>query len=83
MAQYRDLKPLTVYLPQDVLDGLAERANRTGQAKAAEARRILTGVVRGTVADALDVLGLALVDHGHTWTSEERQAYERAIAAVK
>lgn len=29
--------------------------------------------------EALDTLALALVDHGHTWTDEERQLYEAAI----
>lgn len=27
---------------------------------------------------ALDMLGVALADHGHTWTDEQREAYENA-----
>lgn len=28
---------------------------------------------------ALDMLGVALADHGHNWTDEQRSAYETAI----
>ena len=34
------------------------------------------------VLKALDLLGLALVNHRHVWTKEERAAYERAIAYI-
>ena len=29
--------------------------------------------------EAVDLLGVALAEHGHTWTVEERTAYEKAI----
>jgi hypothetical protein len=32
---------------------------------------------------ALDALALALVDHHHVWTPEQRLLYERAIALEK
>ena len=31
------------------------------------------------ILDALDMLGLALAEHGHVWTPEERAAYEEAV----
>jgi len=31
---------------------------------------------------AIDLLGKALAGHGHTWTDEERDAYEHAIAIL-
>lgn len=31
---------------------------------------------------ALDLLALALVDHDHQWTYEERRHYEEAVAAL-
>ena len=31
------------------------------------------------ILDALDMLGLALAEHGHVWTPEERAAYEKAV----
>jgi hypothetical protein len=34
------------------------------------------------ILDALDLLGLALVEHGHTWSDRERQLYEDAVAMV-
>jgi len=34
------------------------------------------------IVDALDALGLALVDHGHVWTAHQRQLYERAISSA-
>ena len=38
-----------------------------------EARKIL---------DALDMLGLALANHNHQWTAEERAAYQNARLAI-
>ena len=35
-----------------------------------------------TVKKALDTLGVALASHNHTWTDEERELYERAIACL-
>lgn len=35
-----------------------------------------------TLLKALDVLGLALVEHGHTWKKEERRLYERAVSLL-
>lgn len=35
------------------------------------------------IAEALDLLGLALCDHGHQWTNAERRAYERAHRLLK
>ena len=29
--------------------------------------------------EVLDLLGVALAEHGHTWTVEERTAYEKAM----
>lgn len=34
----------------------------------------------GVIVEALDVLGLALVEHGHEWTERERQPYDLAVA---
>ena len=31
---------------------------------------------------ALDILALALADHHHQWTDEERRLYEEAIAML-
>lgn len=31
---------------------------------------------------ALDLLGVALVEHGHTWSPEERTAYDRAVRII-
>jgi len=31
---------------------------------------------------AIDLMGKALADHHHTWTDEERDAYEHAIAVL-
>lgn len=36
-----------------------------------------------TILKALDALGLALVNHGHQWTPEERSLYERAVRTAK
>lgn len=35
------------------------------------------------VVEALDSLALALVEHNHTWTNEERKAYEDAIKTLQ
>ena len=32
---------------------------------------------------ALDALGLALTEHGHEWTPEERALYERACILAR
>jgi len=32
------------------------------------------------ILNALDTLALALVEHGHIWTNEERSLYESAIS---
>lgn len=34
-----------------------------------------------SVADALDMLGVALANHGHVWTPEERVTYQKAVHA--
>ena len=34
----------------------------------------------GVILNALDRLALALADHEHDWTAEERRAYERVVA---
>jgi len=33
----------------------------------------------GAIIAALDKLAVALADHGHQWTNEERRAYEKAM----
>lgn len=38
--------------------------------------RLLKGARR--IKNALDMLGLALVEHGHKWQPEERDSYEKA-----
>lgn len=35
-----------------------------------------------SVREALDRLGLALIDHGHIWSTHERAAYEDAISIL-
>lgn len=40
-------------------------------------------IKRNIILKALDVLGLALVDHNHQWTPEERQLYEKAVVEAK
>jgi hypothetical protein len=35
------------------------------------------------VLETLDQLALALINHNHTWTIEERQNYEQSIKTVK
>lgn len=37
---------------------------------------------RQLVLGALDSLGLALTEHGHTWTEGEREIYEQAVAIL-
>lgn len=32
--------------------------------------------------EALDLLGVALAEHGHTWSPEERTAYDRAVRII-
>lgn len=32
---------------------------------------------------ALDLLGVALAEHGHTWSVEERTAYDQATRIIK
>lgn len=34
------------------------------------------------ILEALDVLALALVEHGHRWTDRENQLYETAAAYI-
>lgn len=34
---------------------------------------------RNPILEALDALGVALADHGHTWTDRERSLYETAV----
>jgi hypothetical protein len=41
-------------------------------AKTSEELQLTAGI------EALDVLGMALIDHGHGWTDYERSLYERA-----
>jgi hypothetical protein len=36
-----------------------------------------------TLQNALDLLGVALAAHGHTWSIEERTAYEKATRIIK
>ncbi len=35
------------------------------------------------IQQALDSLGMALANHNHTWTDEERKSYETACAILK
>ncbi len=42
----------------------------------------MTDSQRNTIQDALDKMGLALADHEHTWTDDERLAYEQAVDAL-
>lgn len=37
---------------------------------------------RRTIADALDILGVALASHHHQWTPQERESYDAAVKAV-
>lgn len=36
-----------------------------------------------TLQDALDLLGVALADHEHQWTADERSAYDNATKLIK
>lgn len=38
---------------------------------------------REKVQLALDMLAMALADHGHVWTREERGAYDRACEELR
>lgn len=44
---------------------------------------ISSGKRRAIIRDALDRLGLALVEHGHVWTNDERRLYEQAASLVR
>lgn len=35
------------------------------------------------ILKALDALGLALANHNHVWTSEERDLYEKAVKCIQ
>ncbi|MFA5239794.1 MAG: hypothetical protein WC476_08840 [Phycisphaerae bacterium] len=35
------------------------------------------------ILNALDAMGLALTNHDHIWTSEERKLYEKAIKELR
>lgn len=35
------------------------------------------------ILDCVDMLGVALAAHNHQWADEERNAYERAVAALR
>ena len=43
-------------------------------------KRLQERVAQHPIAQALDALALALVDHGHNWTDEEVMLYETAIS---
>mgnify|MGYP001571670233 CR=1 FL=1 len=58
--------------PTHVISLAAERERRTPK----------PGVAGNVIIDALDLLGLALVGHGHVWSDRERQIYEDAVAMV-
>lgn len=36
-----------------------------------------------TLQNALDLLGVALAEHGHTWSVEERTAYDQATRIIE
>jgi len=38
---------------------------------------------KSKIRECLDILGLALADEGHVWTSKERKAYEEGIELCK
>jgi hypothetical protein len=44
--------------------------------------RVAFPMVGAACKTALDMLGVALADHGHTWTDEQRTAYETAIKMI-
>jgi hypothetical protein len=37
---------------------------------------------KATIVKALNALALALTDHNHQWTKEERRLYERAMSLL-
>jgi hypothetical protein len=43
----------------------------------------LTPKQKQTVTDALNTLGVALADHDHKWTLEQRSLYQKAIRILK
>jgi hypothetical protein len=45
-----------------------------------EVRPRVISAPQNPIAQALDALALALVDHGHTWTDHEVKLYETAIS---
>jgi hypothetical protein len=47
-----------------------------------ESKVSLTNRPTQVITKALDKLGIALADHNHQWTAEERRLYERAIAIL-
>lgn len=47
-----------------------------------ETKISLTDKNKQIITKALDKLGLALADHNHQWTDEERRLYERAMAIL-
>ena len=51
-------------------------------AQTVETRKIITSKNTQIIIRALDKLGLALTDHEHQWTNEERRLYERAMASL-
>lgn len=44
-----------------------------------EQKRAILTKKRKPIVDALDALALALTDHGHQWTNEQRALYDNAI----
>jgi hypothetical protein len=46
-------------------------------------RRIYMENETQTIINALDSLAVALADHHHVWTTEERALYESAIRILK
>jgi len=76
------------------LRGVPEKGYRealhSGEAKLPEDSRLAISIdtdldlsQRKSAARALDMLRGALADHGHTWTDEERGAYDEAIANIQ
>ena len=59
--------------PPHVVSLAAEREKRTPK----------PGTTGNVILDALDLLGLALVEHSHAWSDRERQLYEDAVAMVR
>lgn len=50
---------------------------------AMRARRETTQETSNPLLAALDELGCALADHGHTWTERQVSLYETAVAYAK